>query len=178
MQLLSGESYDRVVEISCADCGCMVSRGERLVPCDTTECCCLDLPIRRRTPDEIAELLRAAFASKDLVLFGRLLADDARWGDDDNPNKCRSRSDVVAIFARLLGEGVDGHVTEAASSADGVALRLHVDWPNPGEGREIDLYQAYLVADGLITEIQRHDDRRSALAAVSSSGRLGVDDHS
>jgi hypothetical protein len=139
----------------------------RVVACNTGECCCLDLPTRLRTPEEIAGRLRSAFATRDLVEFGRLLASDARWGDDDNPNRCRRRSDVVATFARLLREGVDGRVAEAMTGTRGVAIRLHVDWPNPGAGREIDLYQAYLVADGLVTEIRRYDDRESAVAAIS-----------
>lgn len=136
--------------------------------CNTGECCCLDLPTRLRTPQQIAGRLRSAFATGDLVDFGRLLASDARWGDDDNPNRCRSRADVVATFERLLREGVDGQVAEAMTGTRGVAIRLHVDWPSPGAGREIDLYQAYLVADGLVTEIRRYDDRESAVAAISS----------
>jgi hypothetical protein len=39
---------------------------------------------------EIADELRAAFATKDLALLGRLLADDAQWGDDDHPNRRRA----------------------------------------------------------------------------------------
>src|SRR5437867_907821 len=73
----------RCVEIYCADCGCLVERGVRVVPCGTAGCCCLDLPIRLRTPDQIADQLRTAFATKDLDALGRLLANDARWGDDD-----------------------------------------------------------------------------------------------
>ena len=37
---------------------------------------------------------------------------------------------------------------------------------NPGDGRVVNFYQAYL-GNGLVTEIQRHDDRRSAIAALS-----------
>jgi hypothetical protein len=120
-----------------------------------------------RTMDQVAHQLRSAFATKDLHLLGQLLAADARWGDDDHPNPCRSRSDVVATFGRLLGEGVDGTVTEAVTGPNGVAVLLHVEWPNPGEGRGVNFYQSYLVANGLVTEIQRHDDRRSAVAAIS-----------
>lgn len=100
--------------------------------------------------------------------LGSLLADDARWGDDDHPNKCRSRTDVLATFNRLLGEGVDGEVTEAIVGPRGVAVLLHVEWPNQGDGRGVNFYQAYLVRDGLVTEIQRHDDRKSAVAALSN----------
>jgi hypothetical protein len=49
----------------------------------------------------------------------------------------------------------------------GVAVRLHVQWPNPGEGRGANFFQSYLIRDGLVTEIQRHDDRKSAVAAIS-----------
>jgi hypothetical protein len=117
--------------------------------------------------ERLAAQLQSAFASKDLGTLGQLLAPDARWGDDDHPNRCRSRADVVATFNRLLGEGVEGTVTEAVVGPHGVAALLHVAWPNPGEGRSVDFYHSYLVANGLVVEIQRHDDRRSALAAIS-----------
>lgn len=102
-----------------------------------------------------------------LDAYAELLAEDVRWGDDENPNKCRSRSEMITTFARLLGEGVDGEVTEAIVGANGIAVCLHVRWPNPGEDRSVDLYQDYLVTDGLVTEIQRYDDRRSAISALS-----------
>jgi hypothetical protein len=117
--------------------------------------------------DQLATALGVAFAAKDLQLFGALLAADARWGDDDNPNCCRTRDDVVATFGRLLVEGVEGTVTETHVGPRGVALHLRVDWPEPGEGRRADLWQSYLVANGRIVEIQGHDDGRSAIRSVS-----------
>ena len=157
------------MEIYCADCGCLVRQGVRIVPCNTDGCCCLDLPVQGRTSQEIADQLGAAFATKDLDSLGRLLAADARWGDDDHPNKCRSRSDVIGTFDRLLGEGVDGEVTESAVGENGVVVRLHVQWPNPGDdGRAVNFYQSYIVRGGLVIEIQRHGDRKSAVAAVSN----------
>jgi hypothetical protein len=117
--------------------------------------------------DELAASLGAAFAAKDLELLGALLADEARWGDDDNPNQCRTRDDVVATFGRLLADGVEGTVTETHVGSGGVALHLHVDWPEPGDGRRAELWQSYVVVDGLIVEIQGHDDRRSAIRSVA-----------
>ena len=78
---------------------------------------------------------------------------------------------MIATFDRLLGQRVESRVTEAVVGAKGVAIRLHVDWPNPGEGREIDFFffQAYLVSDGLVTEIQHHHDCGPAVAAISNS---------
>ena len=34
------------MEIGCADCGCIVDAGVRVVPCGTPDCCCCDLPVR------------------------------------------------------------------------------------------------------------------------------------
>jgi len=73
---------------------------------------------------------------------------------------------VISTFDRLLGEGVDGDVTGTIIGPKGVAVLLHVQWPNPGEGRGVNFYHAYVVHDGVVTEIHRHDDRRSAVAAV------------
>jgi hypothetical protein len=151
----------------CAGCGCLVDHATRIVPCDTRDCCCLELPIRLRTVEEIAAGLGTAFAARDLDLFGSLLAVDVSWGDDDHPNRCRSRSDVVGTFGRLLTEGVEGTVTESVVRPNGVAVKLHVEWPNPGEGRGANFWHSYIVSDGRVTEIQRHDGRRSAIAAVS-----------
>jgi hypothetical protein len=122
----------------------------------------------RVTLDEIADQIRLAFNTKNLDAFGELLAEDARWGDDDNPNKCRSRSDVIATFGRLLRDGVDGEVEETVVGANGIAVQLHVRWPNPGEDRATNFYHAYLVRDGLVMEIQPYDELRSAVAALSS----------
>ncbi len=73
---------------------------------------------------------------------------------------------MIATFNRLLGEGVEGTVTEAITGPCGVAVLLHVEWPNPGEGRGVNVFQSYIVSGGLVTEIQRHDDRHSAVAAI------------
>ncbi len=34
------------MEIECADCGCLVDAGIRIVPCDKSDCCCRHLPAR------------------------------------------------------------------------------------------------------------------------------------
>jgi hypothetical protein len=131
------------MEMICAECGCLVENGVRVVPCETEDCCCVDLPVRTRTPDDMATLLNQAFETRDLDLLGRLLADDARWGDDGAINKCRSRADVVGTFARLLGEGVEGSVAQTETGQRGVAVQLQVRWPNPGDaGRGEDFWHA------------------------------------
>jgi hypothetical protein len=63
---------------------------------------------------ELAEQVRAVFTDHDLERFGRLLAADVRWGNGPHPRGCRTREQVLATFARPMGEGVDGVVTETA----------------------------------------------------------------
>jgi uncharacterized protein len=122
------------------------------------------------TTDDIAGELERAFATRDLEALGNLLADDARWGDDDASNKCRNRQQVVATFARLLDEGAEGGVDEIVVGPNGVLCKLHVDWPDAASrsGRE-GFYHLYVVRDGKIVEIRRYDDRESAAAALGES---------
>ena len=40
------------VEIGCADCGCIVDSGVRVIPCNTPDCCCRHLPIRESEETE------------------------------------------------------------------------------------------------------------------------------
>ena len=117
----------------------------------------------------IAEQIVAAFATRDLAAFGALLTDDARWGDDDIPNRCRSRRDVVATFDRLLQRGLGGEVVETTTGRHGVMCRLRVDWPAETRGpHRQTLYQVYLVRDGRIAEIRAYDDPTSALEALDA----------
>lgn len=156
------------MEMFCADCGCLVDRGVRISSCGKPGCCCLDLPTRASL-ETLAEEIRTAFATRNLADFGALLAEDARWGDDEHPNRCRSRADVIAAFDRLLRDGVGGAVTETATGPAGVLCRLRVEWPDPADRtRGEAFYHLYRVRDGRIAAIQRYDDRASALEALGS----------
>lgn len=54
------QSYSDPVEMSCADCGCLVERGVRISLCGKPECCCLEFPTRA-SPETLAEKIQAAF---------------------------------------------------------------------------------------------------------------------
>jgi ketosteroid isomerase-like protein len=121
--------------------------------------------------ETFATQLRTAFNARDIDTFRGLLAEDARWGEDpETPNTCHNRAEIIAHLKRLLDEGVRASMTETTTGPHGVACVLEVEWPgpeNPAPDRH-SLYQVYVVTDGLVTEIQGHDDRDSALAAISS----------
>ena len=121
--------------------------------------------------DALASRLRTAFNARDLDTFRGLLAEDARWGEDpDAPSTCHNRAEIIAHFKRLLDEGVRASMTETTAGPRGVACLLEVEWPDPEtapQGRS-SFYQVFIVTDGLVTEIQGHDDQDSALAAIST----------
>lgn len=123
----------------------------------------------------LADRVREAFASRDLGALGSLLADDVRWGDDDQPRACRNRAQVLATFEQGLGEGADGSITEIETGPAGILCAIEVTWPEGRAGRT-QLFHVYVVRDGLISEIRRFDDRESAARAAGlavTGGRGG-----
>jgi hypothetical protein len=154
----------------CADCGCYVDRGVRLIPCDTPSCCCEELAIAEPM-DTMAARIRLALNARDMDAFRSLIADDARWGEDDfdDARACHNRNEIIATYKRLLDQGVRGTVTETTTGRGGVACLVEIEWPDDAPNRRgPTLYQVFLVTDGLITRIQGHDDRDMALAAISA----------
>jgi SnoaL-like domain len=120
--------------------------------------------------ENFATQLRTAFNARDIDTFRGLLSEDARWGEDpDAPNTCRNRAEIIAHVKRLLDEGVRASITETTTGPRGVACLLEVEWPDPQNAPpdRFSFYQVYVVTDGLVTEIQGHDDHDSALAAIS-----------
>jgi SnoaL-like domain len=115
--------------------------------------------------ETLAAQLRAAFNAKDMDTFRGLLAADARWGDT-----CRSRSEIIAHFTRLLNDRVRASIVETTTGTRGVACLVEVEWPDPeNAGRDRQrFYQVYVVTEGYVTEIQGHDDWESALGAIST----------
>lgn len=120
--------------------------------------------------ETLADRIRAAYDGASLEAFGRLLAEDARWGDDDHPNRCRGRADVLSTFEGWLGSGVTAEVLDTRSGPSGVLCRLHVNWTDPADRpRGVEFVHVFLVHDGLITEIRRYDDMPSAAAAIEKA---------
>jgi ketosteroid isomerase-like protein len=120
------------------------------------------------TPDALADRIRAAYQSADLAGLSDLLAPDVRWGDDDHPNRCRSRDDVLRTFSGWLGKGVSADVLNTDTGSFGVAFRLHVNWTDPTDrARGFQSFHVFMLRDGQITEIRRYNDSRSARKAIT-----------
>jgi hypothetical protein len=158
------------MEMYCADCGCLVDTGIRMIACDTSDCCCVELPIADPM-DTLAVRVRNALNARDMDAFRMLVAEDARWGEGgpDDTRTCHNRDEIVATYERLLDQGVRGTVTETKTGPGGVVCLVELEWPDDAANRRGPiLYQVFLVTDGRITHIQGHDDRDLALAAVAT----------
>jgi hypothetical protein len=155
--------------MECADCGCLVEHGIRLIPCETPACCCLDLPVAGAM-ETVAARLKVALNARDMDAFRALIADDARWGEGgpDDPRTCQNRNEIIANYKRLLDQGVRGTVTETMTGPGGVVCHIEIEWPDavPNQRGPI-LYQVFLVRDGVVTHIKGMDDRELALETIA-----------
>ena len=121
------------------------------------------------TASELAVRLRAALETRDVDGFGRLLADDVRWGGaEETPETCHSRSDVLDRLAGLDRAGVERAVLEVVPGVGAVLVGFRVvNRPEPGASRrERTVYQVMAVRGGQITDIRGYPDR--ALAAAQA----------
>lgn len=120
------------------------------------------------TAEAISAQISAAYERADLDGFGRLLADDVRWGEN-HPNECRNRDDVLRTFTGWVGSGVTATVTDLDTGPQGVAVKLQVAWVDPNdEARGQSFWHVLTVRDGLITEIRRYNDAKSARKAINT----------
>ena len=120
--------------------------------------------------EALASRLRTAFNARDIDVLRSLLAEDATWGEDpEGESFCHDRNDIIRHLKQLLDEGVQATIVETTTGPHGIAVRLNVDWPDPEDQRsELQtIHQAYMVTDGVVTEIHGYDDQDAALAAIS-----------
>ena len=121
------------------------------------------------TVEAMSERIRAAYEQADLDGFAELLAEDVRWGDDEHPNRCRNRDDVLSTFAAWVGAGVSAKVTALDIGPQGVACKLHVEWAAPNDrARGVNFWHVFLIHGGQITEIRRSNDAKSAQQAIQA----------
>ena len=103
----------------------------------------------------IAQRLRGAFEARDLERLGDLLDPDVRWGgEEDTPQTCHSRADVLAWYGGLYARGFRASVVEVAAEPDRIVLTLDVSRPGGGTGRNS---QVFRIAGGRIVDIRDNE---------------------
>jgi hypothetical protein len=118
--------------------------------------------------ETIAERISGALNARDMTAFRSLIADDARWGEGDigDTRACHNRNDIIDTYERLLDQGVRGTIVETITGPAGIACHVQIEWPDNIPNPRGDLYQVFLVRDGLITRIEGMDDRDLAMEKI------------
>ena len=156
-----------MVEMICAQCGCLVDRGIRLTVCDDPACCCKDLVLQSTVA--LSARVVAALEAADLEGLRELLAPNARWGaPEDVVPTCQNREQVIAWYERARDAGVRAKVFESRVVARNIVVGLRVNGRGPdGSFDDAERWQVLSVRDGLIAEIRGYDDRDEAAASAA-----------
>jgi hypothetical protein len=121
--------------------------------------------------ETMAAQIRIALNARDMTAFRSLIAEGAQWGEagPDDERTCHNRNEIISTYKRLLAEGVRGTVTDTTTGPGGVVCCMEVEWPDGAPNRRgPTIYQAFFVANGLVTRIQGHDRLDGAIAAISN----------
>jgi hypothetical protein len=109
----------------------------------------------RQGAQAIAHRLTTALEARDLESLREILAPDVRWGgEEDTPQTCHSRADVLAWYAGLHARGFRASVVETAVEPDRIVLTLDVTRPGGGTSRN---YQVFQIARGRIVDIRDNE---------------------
>jgi hypothetical protein len=104
----------------------------------------------------IAERLRSAFEQQDLGILAGVLDPDVRWGgEEDTPETCHNRADVLAWYGGLIDQGFRASVAAAAVEPDRIVLTLDVTRPGRGTSRN---HQVFRIASGHIVDIRSYQE--------------------
>lgn len=112
--------------------------------------------------EEMAERLSAAFASGKLQSLEPLLHPKVRWGnDEETPDTCHSKGDVLSWYARAQRAGITATVTDSVVRDQAVVLALQVSGREP-----IVLHQVFRLQDGLVRDIRGYPELDTAIATA------------
>ena len=109
-----------------------------------------------REAQAIAERLRSAFEQQDLGILAGVLDPDVRWGgEEDTPETCHNRADVLAWYGSLIDRGFQASVAATAVEPDRIVLSLDVTTPGGGTSRN---HQVFRIASGHVVDIRGQEE--------------------
>lgn len=117
-------------------------------------------------PQSTAEKLRVALEEGDEDLLASVLDPAVRWGgDQETPETCHGRVEVIAWYRGLREAGVSATVEEVIDRGDAVVLGLVLSLPDTGLASELPtvVFQVHRVTDGKVVDIRGYPERGEAL---------------
>jgi hypothetical protein len=118
-----------------------------------------------------AEKLRAAVEDEDEGLLASLLDPAVRWGEEEEtPETCHTREEVLAHYGQLGAAGVRARVQQAITFQHAVVLGLALTRPDSGPASEgpAFVYQVFRFAGDKVIDIRGFPEREDALAWVTA----------
>jgi hypothetical protein len=116
-------------------------------------------------PMSVVEAWDRSLRAADWEAARSVLADDATYLTDseDDAVSCTNADQIVALMRSWKGKLPDVEVVQWEPVGPSVLARLR----QPAWGDDADWFQVLTVEDGLITRLDDHPDRETALAAIS-----------
>lgn len=100
----------------------------------------------------VARRLRTAYETRDFGLLADLLDPHVRWGgEEETPDTCHSRGEVLAWYRGLYDRGVTATITEVTVEPGLIVFDLDVVWPGGEQQRS---HQAFRLAGDRIVDIR------------------------
>lgn len=121
------------------------------------------MPIR--TINTLADEVRHAMETVDLVTMEQLLAPDARWGapEQDVPT-CRNARQILSWYEVARDNGVRADITNVTIEGDNIVIGLKIVNPaGESASQDNERWQVLSVEGGLVQEIRGYESRREAM---------------
>jgi hypothetical protein len=116
-------------------------------------------------PMPVVETWDRSLRAADWERARSVLADDATYvaQSEEGTVTCSKADEIVALMRSWKGALPDVEVVEWEPVGSSVLARLR----QPAWGDDADWFQVLTVQDGLITRLDDHPDRETALAAIA-----------
>jgi len=116
-------------------------------------------------PMSVVETWDRSLRAPDWELARSVLADDATYvaQSEEGTVTCSNADEIVTLMRSWKGALPDVEVVEWEPVGSSVLARLQ----QPAWGDDADWFQVLTVEEGLITRLDDHPDRETALAAIA-----------
>jgi hypothetical protein len=125
-----------------------------------------------KKPKSCVERLGAAIEDGNEDLLASLLDPAVRWGgEEETPETCHNREQVIVRYRQLRAAGVRASVEEVIAQGDTVVFALALRRPDSGPASEIPalVYQVFKLVDERVVDIRGFAERQDALGYLGGA---------
>jgi hypothetical protein len=117
----------------------------------------------------LADEVRHAMETVDLVAMATLLAPEARWGaPEQSVPTCRNAQQVLSWYEMARDNGVRAEITEVTIEGRNIVVGLRIVNANASKSPNNVRWQVLSVDQGLVAEIRGYETRPEAREFATS----------